>query len=117
MFKISKEFHFSASHRLDHLPEEHPCHRLHGHNYIIIIELYSPTLNKIGFVKDYRELDFIKKWIDDNLDHRHLNDIFPVAPTAEYMAEYLYKQFKNILPELYSIGVKETEKTIAVYYE
>jgi 6-pyruvoyltetrahydropterin/6-carboxytetrahydropterin synthase len=35
MYTITKQFSFSASHVLDHLPEGHPCaRRLHGHNYI-----------------------------------------------------------------------------------
>lgn len=33
MTDIAKGFHFSASHQLYRLPEEHPCARMHGHNY------------------------------------------------------------------------------------
>ncbi len=36
MFTITKEFHFSASHQLSHLPEDHQCARLHGHNYVAV---------------------------------------------------------------------------------
>lgn len=39
MFRITKEFHFSASHQLTGLPEDHQCARLHGHNYIVEVEL------------------------------------------------------------------------------
>lgn len=39
MFRIRKEFHFSASHQLTHLPPDHQCARLHGHNYIVVVEL------------------------------------------------------------------------------
>ncbi|MFI6697695.1 6-pyruvoyl trahydropterin synthase family protein [Streptomyces sp. NPDC050509] len=51
---ISKEFHFSASHQLDGLPEDHPCGRLHGHNYVVALELSAPTdgLDTTGFVRD-----------------------------------------------------------------
>lgn len=117
MFRISKEFHFSASHQLEHLPEGHPCKRLHGHNYIFIFELESLVLDWRGFVTDYRELDIVKKYIDDTLDHRHLNDIFEVPPTAEYMAMTMYKMFKKDIPQLSAVYVKETEKTIAKYSE
>lgn len=115
MYKISKQFAFSASHILEGLPENHPCSRLHGHNYIITLHLKSAALNAAGFVRDYRELDKIKKYIDDTLDHRHLNDILPFNPTAENMAKYLFDLFKADIPELYAVEVSETPKTTAIY--
>lgn len=55
MYRITKEFHFSASHQLIHLPAEHQCHRMHGHNYIVVVELAGAELNADGFVRDYHE--------------------------------------------------------------
>jgi len=52
MFKITKEFTFSASHQLFGLTKDHPCARLHGHNYVVEIELSSKELNSHGFVRD-----------------------------------------------------------------
>lgn len=115
MYKISKQFAFSASHILSGLSDGHPCSRLHGHNYVVIVHLKSETLNEVGFVKDYRALDIIKNYIDDKLDHRHLNDIFSFNPTAENIAKYLYDEFVKFLPELYAIEVSETPKTTAIY--
>lgn len=115
MYKISKEFAFSASHILDGLPLEHPCARLHGHNYVVIVHLKSSTLNSVGFVKDYRELQSIKEYIDNNLDHRHLNDIFTFNPSAENIAKHLFDLFSQSIPEIYAIEVSETPKTSAIY--
>lgn len=123
MYSIAKEFTFSASHQLLNLPEEHQCARLHGHNYTVIVELLSVRLDEVGFVIDYGELDFIKKYIDDNLDHKHLNDVLGFNPTAEKMAKFLYEQFEIMFNEigykdvLSKVSVKETDKTIASYYE
>ena len=77
MLTITKEFHFSASHVLDRLPAWHQCARMHGHNYIVVLELSAPrdALTEAGFVRDYRELDAFKKWMDETLDHRHLNEV------------------------------------------
>ena len=72
MFRISKEFHFSASHQLTQMPDDHPCARLHGHNYVVVLELQGEALNPYGFVRDYLELKAFKDYIDDTLDHRHL---------------------------------------------
>lgn len=128
MYTISKEFHFSASHILFGLDDGHPCGRMHGHNYVIVVELQSPSLNKTGFVKDYRELDPIKKFIDEELDHKHLNDIpdpfksslplFPGNPSAENMARALFNVFQFIMPDdvkISAVTVKETPKTAARY--
>ena len=94
MYTISKMFAFSASHQLHGLPLEHPCSRLHGHNYEIIVELRADTLNNVGFVKDYRELDGLKIYIDDVLDHRDLNNVLHFNPTAENIARHLFEEFK-----------------------
>ena len=115
MYKISKQFTFSASHILDLLPNGHPCARLHGHSYVVTVHLRSEGLNEFGFVRDYRELDFIKEFIDNTLDHRHLNDIISCHPTAENIARYLFEVFSARLPELYAVEVSETPKTSALY--
>lgn len=116
MFTITKQFSFSASHILHGLPEGHKCGQLHGHNYIVEMELRSATLNSVGFVRDYRELDEFKHFIDDKLDHRHLNDVMcGLNPTAENMACWLYHLFSPTYPELRAVRVSETAKTWAEY--
>ncbi|MFZ4504544.1 MAG: 6-carboxytetrahydropterin synthase QueD [Methylovulum sp.] len=113
-FSIKKDFAFSASHQLAGLAADHPCTRLHGHNYIVAVEL-SGELNDVGFVQDYRELEPMKKWIDDTLDHKHLNDIFSFNPTAENMARFIYDLFIKEFPLITSIAISETPKTWATY--
>lgn len=112
---ISKEFHFSSAHQLFGLPDTHPCSRLHGHNYILRVFLKGPV-NEIGFVQDYRELDDIKKYVDDILDHRNLNDIFPLHnTTVENMSRILFDMFKDTHPLLCAIEMSETPKTNCRY--
>lgn len=116
MYKISKEFAFSASHALVGLSADHSCTRLHGHNYVVTIHLKSEKLNENGFVIDYHDLKPIKEYIDNKLDHRHLNDIMsPLNSSAENLAKMLYDTFKPDFPELYAVGVSETPKTTAIY--
>lgn len=116
MYRISKEFHFSASHQLTHLPDGHQCARLHGHNYVVRINLESDQLDDNGFVIDYGQLHEFKALVD-SLDHRHLNDRFPHMFTT---AENLAKFFAVNAQEYYgsavkSVEVSETPKTNAVY--
>lgn len=116
MFEITKEFHFSASHQLSGLPETHPCSRLHGHNYIVRVHLAAEELNGVGFVRDYRELNELKRYIDDWWDHHHLNDEFDFNPTAENMARHLYELSHQMgLTETVAVAVSETPKTWATY--
>jgi len=116
MYRITKEFHFSASHQLFDLPEAHQCARLHGHNYVVVIELASETLNRHGFVRDYLELAPLKQYIDGSLDHRHLNDVLgDDCVTAERMARHLYDWCAARWPETAAVKVSETPKTWAEY--
>lgn len=115
MYKITKKFMFSASHQLHGLKENHPCSRVHGHNYVITLELASEQLNSIGFVVDYRELDKFKLYVDMVCDHRHLNQVFKFNPTAENMAKYFYEVTKNMGLPVSAVEVSETDKTNARY--
>ena len=115
MYTISKQFNFSASHIIEGLPEEHPCSRLHGHNYVVELVLAADELNETGFVVDYNELVVFKNIIDKTLDHRHLNDVLTGPTTAERSAKYLYDHAKQIWQEVLSVSVSETPKTNATY--
>jgi 6-pyruvoyltetrahydropterin/6-carboxytetrahydropterin synthase len=116
MYKITKSFTFSCSHQLFGLPDDHPCSRLHGHNYVVEVELTSPTLNAHGFVRDYRELSALKTFIDEKIDHRHLNDILGRDnTTAEHIARFFYDWCKEKWPEVCAVRVSETPKTWAEY--
>ncbi|WP_454856456.1 6-carboxytetrahydropterin synthase QueD [Rhizobium binxianense] len=116
MYRITKEFHFSASHQLTGLPVDHQCARLHGHNYIVEVELSSRTLNGDGFVRDYHELAPLRHYIDESFDHRHLNDVLGHGQvTAEHLARHFYDWCKERLPETSAVRVSETPKTWAEY--
>lgn len=125
MFTISKEFHFSASHQLHGLREGHQCGRIHGHNYILVVRLSSQNVGFDGFVLDYGDLAPVKNYIDDKLDHRHLNDVLgelggPEQPSSELMVQWFAI---DVIPGLVggrvplgtgvSVGLSETPKTWA----
>jgi 6-pyruvoyltetrahydropterin/6-carboxytetrahydropterin synthase len=124
-YAITKEFSFSAAHKLEGLPDDHPCSRLHGHNYSIKIELMAEEVDEVGFVLDYRELDHIKNNIDDTFDHRCLNDVLPLNPTAENLAKWVWQAIRNgkigdAMDERHDnwglmVYVSETPKTWASY--
>jgi 6-pyruvoyltetrahydropterin/6-carboxytetrahydropterin synthase len=115
MYKISKQFSFSASHILNFLESDHPCARMHGHNYVVTVHLKADVLDRYGFVKDYKALKSVKHYIDETLDHRHLNEVIPEHPTSENIARFLFEHFKPEIPELYAVEVSETPQTSCIY--
>jgi 6-pyruvoyltetrahydropterin/6-carboxytetrahydropterin synthase len=116
MFRITKQFHFSASHQLCGLPDTHPCARLHGHNYIAEVELTADALDEHGFVLDYRELAPLKRYIDDELAHRHLNDVFGHdMVTSEWLAKMLFDWCRVHWEQVSAVRVSETPKTWAEF--
>lgn len=118
-YSISKDYAFSASHRLDGLAEGHQCGRLHGHNYAVRVTLTGRVLDGTGMVLDYAQLAPVKDYLDQALDHRHLNDVLDDNPTAENLARYLHAKLRELVDVPYTVtcevAVSETPKTWASY--
>ena len=119
MWSISKDFTFSASHQLHGLPDGHQCGRVHGHNYTVRVALHGDRLDGHGFILDYGELAPFGRWLDANVDHRHLNDVFGFQPSAELLAQHLHAVLHSQVPvpagvEV-TVAVSETPKSWAEY--
>lgn len=128
MYRIAKMFHFSAAHQLIGLPDrqddvsgmmvEHPCTRLHGHNYAVELILSRSTLNEHGFVVDYGDLKPFQTYIDTQFDHKNLNDVLTGPTTAEKIARHLYDVAWNLWHDVeITVRVSETLKTWAEFHE
>ena len=123
MYTISKDFAWSSSHTLNGLPDGHQCGRLHGHNYVARVILTSDELDDTGFVVDYGELGFVKDFIDNLWDHRHLNDAVPFTTmnaTAENMARvlatYVHSHVTHRYPNVgVAVSISETPKTWSTF--
>jgi 6-pyruvoyltetrahydropterin/6-carboxytetrahydropterin synthase len=124
-YSISKEFRFEAAHQLHGLPEDHPCGRIHGHSYRVVIELSSEELDDHGFITDYGNLKPFGAYLDTTFDHRFLNEVLiketgeEVQPSAERLAWFFCAWLLNHLPlvveTLRTVRVSETAKTWAEY--
>ena len=113
---LRKEFRFEASHQLDHLPEDHPCHHLHGHGYRVIIEVSGEVDETTGFLIDYAEIKKAAFPLIKQLDHSHLNDIDGLRlATTEYIARWLWERIKPVLPQLSAVTICETPRTCCEY--
>ncbi len=90
VYRIGKQFTFDAAHQLNGLPDGHQCGRLHGHTYAVEVELAASQLTGPGFVTDFGDLAPFRRYLDECLDHRHLNEVLDVEPTSERLAEHLF---------------------------
>lgn len=107
--RIGKSYSFSAAHHLTGVPSDHPCARLHGHNYRVEVELFGKIDPFSGFAcgMDFADLDRVIKPIIERLDHQLLND-FVANPTAENLAIYVAHEID--LVGVVSVRVWETDK-------
>ena len=109
--KIGKSYYFSAAHHLPNTPEDHQCHRLHGHNYRVDVTFVGVVCPRLGWVYDFARLDDIVEPAIARLDHQCLTDIEGLEnPTAEELALWL---LDNVKEPVYSIRVWETDKAFA----
>ena len=114
--RLSKQFFFEASHRLEHLGPEHPCYNLHGHSYRVEVEVYGDVAEKTGFLIDYADIKKIAQPIVDRLDHTHLNDVEDLKLTStEFIARWLWERIQPNLSTLSKIIIYETAKTRCEY--
>lgn len=113
MLVISKNFKFEAAHQLIH--HDGICQRLHGHSYHFKLEVRGAMKTfgpKRNMVLDYSDLSIAGKEIENQLDHRFLNEIFnEEMPTAEYISEWIFLQVSKTVPDLWAVEVSETEST------
>lgn len=114
---LFKDFNFEAAHRLPNVPEGHKCARLHGHSFMVRIEVTGEVNPHTGWVMDFSDIKAAFKPILDSLDHYYLNDIQGLEnPTSEVLAHWIWQRLKPTLPLLSAIRVKETCTAGCIYH-
>ena len=113
---LTSQYRFDASHALTHLPPSHPCHHLHGHSYLVEIEVTGAVDPGTGFLIDYAQITAVVEPLIRLLDHHHLNDVegLEIAST-EYIARWFWQRLKPLLPTLTQITVHESPTTRCSY--
>jgi 6-pyruvoyltetrahydropterin/6-carboxytetrahydropterin synthase len=107
--EIFKEFTIEAAHWLPNVPAGHKCGRLHGHSFHIEIYASGPLDSHLGWVADFAEIKAAFKAIEDQLDHRCLNEVVGLEnPTSENLARWLWQRLQPGLPALSRVVVRET---------
>ena len=125
VYEVSKDFVFSAAHQIR--MHGGKCERLHGHNWRIRVHARASTLNRIGMVVDFADLQRIVAELCARFDHRNMNEVPPFTETnttAECLARFFYDEASRTLAGLEGgrvtvakVEVWENEGSLAVYYE
>lgn len=114
MITIAKRFTFDAAHRLERLPADHKCHRLHGHTYEVELRLCGNVDADTGFIVDYAEIEAAWEPVFDAIDHRYLNEVPGLeVPSTEVLVAWIAARLAETLPELVSVRVSESSTTWA----
>ena len=125
VYEISKDFLFSAAHQIR--MHGGKCERLHGHNWRVRIHASASTLNRIGMVVDFADLQKIVAEVCARFDHQNINEVSPfdeVNTTAENLARFFHQEADRRLREseggrvrVSKVEVWENQGSLAVYRE
>lgn len=94
-YQVTKTIEFSYGHRL--LNHNGKCRYLHGHNGMLEIDVEAETLDEMGMVIDFTEVnEVVKTWVNENLDHRMLLcNADPTVKLLQDAGEPLYVMDEN----------------------
>ncbi len=103
-YDISRKAYFSAAHHLEGYDGK--CAEVHGHNFCVEATLKLKKRVVADHIPSYLEknsgiaIDFgeLKIWLNElcaDLDHKDLNQVFGVSPTAENLAMFFASQIAN----------------------
>ena len=92
MYTLKLKHHFDAAHKL--LNYKGACANLHGHRWVVEVEITTILLKK-DMVIDFKLLkDYINQF-----DHTYINDKVEFNPTAENLAQYLHQEIRKELKD------------------
>ncbi len=107
--QIYKQFRIEAAHRLPNVPAGHKCARLHGHSFVIELQVTGEPDAHSGWVMDFSQIKAAFQPLYDVLDHNCLNEIDGLAnPTSEQLAIWIWNRLKPTLQQLSQVEVQET---------
>jgi 6-pyruvoyltetrahydropterin/6-carboxytetrahydropterin synthase len=129
---VNRKAHFNAAHRLYNCEWSDSRNvdvfgkcanpNYHGHNYELIVAVTGEIHPDTGFVMDMKILKkIIREEIEDQFDHRNLNEELPefktLNPTAENISVVIWNKLrKKIGPEFeLSITLFETPRNFVIY--
>jgi len=122
LYRLKVRSDFAAAHILHGY--DGPCSRLHGHNWVVEVEVTARSLDDIGMGMDFQAIKICTRELIASVDHYFLNDLPAFAgmnPTAENVARYFYRELKTRIDHddvtLSSVTIWETDNSAVTYSE
>lgn len=130
MVRLTRKYHFCTAHRLhsEFLSEEEntalfgKCNNPygHGHNYYLEVTVNGKPDPVTGMIANIVDMDnIVEDAVLQKFDHKHLNldteEFKNLNPTSENVAVVVWDLLSQKLPNLFKIGLYETEKNYFEY--
>ena len=119
---VARRYELQCAHRLTMVPPAHKCSQLHGHTYMVSVELTGKIKAGTGWLIDFGAVDVA--WgdlIHKTLDHKYLNEVEGLQnPTSELLAVWIARRlevhFRGIAGvTLSAVEVAENHRSLARY--
>ena len=119
MFELTRKYEFHAARKLTSLPESHPCSKMHGHTFSVIVKISGNLDESKGWVMDFSDIDDIYHTnVQSLLDHKYLNDVKGLNnPTSENLCVWIWNNLKKHISGLKKIRLSEDHGTGIIYEE
>ncbi len=116
--RIIKSINFDAAHFLDHDPEARPYARLHGHSFLLEVEIEGEQHPEEGWVVDFGDVAEALDGVREALDHRLLNEVEGLErPTLENICMWVARRMKKDFPGLARVRVSRPSNGETCVYD
>ncbi len=103
-----RRYRFEAAHRLPRVPLHHPCGRMHGHGFAVVVQCAANH--------SHEAIDAAWAPLQRRLHQRCLNHIEGLEnPTSEMLSAWIWQALQPALPGLQRITVFETGSSGAMH--
>jgi 6-pyruvoyltetrahydropterin/6-carboxytetrahydropterin synthase len=105
-------FELASARTLPALDATHPCSRLHGHTFTVILTVRGPLDPRLGWVMDFADVERAWAPLKAALDHVHLNTVPGLEnATTEHLALFIWERLAPALPLLHEVEVRESGRS------
>ena len=116
--RIVKSMSFDAAHFLEHDPDARPYARLHGHSFMMEVEIEGEPAADTGWVVDFGDVSEALDRLREALDHRLLNEIAGLErPTLENICQWAAKELSPDFPGLRQVRVSRPSNGETCIYD
>lgn len=118
---IVRRYDFEAAHFLPHVQKGHKCLNMHGHSYVVEVEVTGVVQEaggEAGMVCDFDPIDACWRRLWKRIDHTCLNESWTPNPTVEVCAQLVHKHFREGLNAPYEairITYREGPRSTCIY--